>query len=49
MTAIGTLKMSGDTLRDVLTQSEKEGAALGHFNVLDHALLKAVVPSQEAH
>lgn len=32
-----------NTLRDVLTQLEKEGAALGHFNVADLALLKAVV------
>jgi fructose-bisphosphate aldolase, class II len=31
------------TLREVLTQLEKEGAALGHFNVADQDLLKAVV------
>jgi fructose-bisphosphate aldolase, class II len=44
MTAIGTLRnTSTDTLRDVLTRLEKEGAALGHFNVADQALLKAVV------
>ena len=44
MTAIGTLRnTSKDTLRDVLTQLEKEGAALGHFNVSDQVLLKAVV------
>ena len=44
MTAIGTLKStSKTTLRDVLTQLEKEGAALGHFNVSDQVLLKAVV------
>jgi len=44
MTAIGTLRnTSKDTLRDVLTRLEKEGAALGHFNVADQVLLKAVV------
>jgi fructose-bisphosphate aldolase, class II len=44
MTAIGTLtSTSTDTLRDVLKRSEKEGAALGHFNVSDQVLLKAVV------
>ena len=44
MTAIGTLRnTSKDTLRDVLAQLEKEGAALGHFNVADQVLLKAVV------
>jgi fructose-bisphosphate aldolase, class II len=44
MTAIGTLKNKGnETLRDVLTRLEKEGAALGHFNVADQVLLKAVV------
>jgi fructose-bisphosphate aldolase class II len=44
MTAIGTLRnTSTDTLRDVLTRLEKEGAALGHFNVADQVLLKAVV------
>jgi len=32
-----------DTLRDVLTLLDKEGAALGHFNVADQVLLKAVV------
>ncbi len=42
MTAIGTFKKT-DTLRDVLTRLEKEGAALGHFNVADQVLLKAVV------
>jgi fructose-bisphosphate aldolase, class II len=31
------------TLRDVLTSFEKQGAALGHFNVADFVLLKAVV------
>jgi fructose-bisphosphate aldolase class II len=30
------------TLRDVLIRLEKEGAALGHFNVADFVLLKAV-------
>jgi fructose-bisphosphate aldolase class II len=34
---------SSSSLRDVLTQLEKEGAALGHFNVSDQVLLKAVV------
>jgi len=44
MTAIGTLRnTSKDTLRDVLTRLQTEGAALGHFNVSDHVLLKAVV------
>jgi fructose-bisphosphate aldolase, class II len=44
MTAIGTLRnTSKDTLRDVLTRLEKQGAALGHFNVADHVLLKAVI------
>ena len=44
MTAIGTLRStSNDMLRDVLTRLEKEGAALGHFNVADQVLLKAVV------
>jgi len=32
-----------DALRTVLTRLEKEGAALGHFNVADLVLLKAVV------
>src|SRR5215813_5018453 len=31
------------TLRDVLTQLQTEGAGLGHFNVSDQVLLKAVV------
>jgi fructose-bisphosphate aldolase class II len=44
MTAIGTLRnTSKETLRDVLTRLEKEGAALGHFNVADQTLLKAVI------
>src|SRR6516164_1605146 len=44
MTAIETLRnTSKDTLRDVLTRLEKQGAALGHLNVADHVLLKAVV------
>ncbi len=34
---------SKDKLRDVLVRSEQEGAALGHFNVADQTLLKAVV------
>ncbi len=32
-----------DALRSVLTRLEKEGAALGHFNVSDLVLLKAVL------
>jgi fructose-bisphosphate aldolase, class II len=44
MTPVGTLaSTSKDTLRDVLTGLETEGAALGHFNVSDQVLLKAVV------
>jgi fructose-bisphosphate aldolase, class II len=44
MTTIGTLRNTNkDTLRDVLTRLQKEGAAIGHFNVADMALLKAVV------
>jgi len=44
MTAIESLRnTSRNTLRDVLTKVEKEGAALGHFNVADQTLLKAVV------
>jgi len=42
MTAIETLK-SKNTLRDVLTRTEKEGTGLGHFNVADQTLVKAVV------
>jgi fructose-bisphosphate aldolase, class II len=34
-------------LRDVLTRLEKEGAALGHFNVADLVLLKAVLAAAE--
>jgi len=44
MTAIGILRSTGkDTLREVLTRLQTEGAALGHFNVADHVLLKAVI------
>src|SRR5262250_124164 len=44
MTEIGTLRNAGkDTLRDVLTQLQTEGAGLGHFNVSDQVLLKAVI------
>jgi len=44
MTSIETFRStSKDKLRDVLTRLEKEGAALGHFNVADHVLLKAVI------
>jgi fructose-bisphosphate aldolase class II len=34
-------------LRDVLTRLEKEGAALGHFNVADLVLLKAVLAATD--
>src|SRR5215470_9714122 len=44
MTAIGNLRSTNkDTLREVLTRLQAEGAALGHFNVADHVLLKAVI------
>src|SRR5499427_7581829 len=44
MTEIGTLRStSKDTLRDVLARLEKEGAGLGHFNVSDQVLMKAVI------
>src|SRR5215472_15365700 len=44
MTSSGTLSnTSKNTLRDVLKRLEKEGAGLGHFNVSDQVLLKAVV------
>jgi fructose-bisphosphate aldolase class II len=44
MTAIGTLtNTSNETLRDVLTRLQAEGAGLGHFNVSDQVLLKAVI------
>jgi len=32
-----------DSLRSVLTRLEKEGAALGHFNVADLVLVKGVL------
>jgi len=32
-----------DTLRNVLTRLEEEGAAIGHFNVADPVLLKGVI------
>src|SRR5215470_16144055 len=41
MTAV--VNKSTHTLRDVLTKLETEGAGLGHFNVSDQILLKAVV------
>ena len=48
MTALGTpTNTSNDTLRDVLTRMEKESAALGHFNVADQVLIKAVVAAAE--
>src|SRR5262249_35849140 len=41
---VETLKSTTtDSLRDVLTQLQTKGAALGHFNVSDHVLLKAVI------
>jgi fructose-bisphosphate aldolase class II len=44
MTAVEIFRnTSKETLRDVLTRTEKEGAGLGHFNVADQTLLKAVV------
>lgn len=44
MTVIESFRnTSRDTLRDVLTRRETEGVALGHFNVADQVLLKAVV------
>jgi fructose-bisphosphate aldolase class II len=44
MTAKQTLRNTGiNTLRDALTQLETEGAALGHFNVADLVLVKAVI------
>src|SRR5215813_13264386 len=44
MTAFENLRnTSKDTLREVLTRLQTEGAALGHFNVADHVLLKAVI------
>jgi fructose-bisphosphate aldolase, class II len=36
-----------DLLRDVLARLEKEGAALGHFNVADMVLLKAVLAAAD--
>ena len=32
-----------NTLRNALTQSEKDGVALGHFNVANLEMLKAVL------
>jgi fructose-bisphosphate aldolase class II len=44
MTTLGIPGKTGaDTLRDVLTGLQKEGSALGHFNVADLVLLKAVI------
>ena len=44
MTATGTInKTSMDTLVNTLSRLETEGAALGHFNVSDYVLLKAVI------
>ena len=44
MTATGSIKNTSlETLRNTLRRLETEGAALGHFNVSDQVLLKAVV------
>jgi len=44
MTTPGTVGNTGvDTLRDVLMGLEEEGSAIGHFNVADLVLLKAVI------
>ena len=44
MTPVETFKNTAThTLRDTLTQLQAEGAALGHFNVSDQVLLKAVI------
>jgi ketose-bisphosphate aldolase len=43
MTAIDHKNTSSNTLCDVLIRLQTEGAALGHFNVADDVLLKAVV------
>jgi fructose-bisphosphate aldolase class II len=45
MTAIAN--RSTDTLHDVLTRLQTEGAALGHFNVPDQVLLKAVIAAAD--
>lgn len=37
------MKTNTDSLRDVLTRLKTEGAGLGHFNVSDQVLLKAVI------
>src|SRR5215468_3181878 len=43
MPTIGTsMHMTKDALRDVLERLQAESGALGHFNVADHVLLKAV-------
>src|ERR1700751_2923792 len=49
MTAMGTFTdtTSNATLRDVLARLEKEGAALGHFNISDQTLVKAVFAAAE--
>ncbi|HVI09921.1 MAG TPA: class II fructose-bisphosphate aldolase [Candidatus Binatia bacterium] len=44
MTAVGT-PANKSTLRGVLAELEKKHAAIGHFNVSDQTLLKAVVAS----
>src|SRR5262252_628237 len=44
MMAIGALRSTNKhSLREVLTRLQTQGAALGHFNVADHVLLKAVI------
>jgi fructose-bisphosphate aldolase class II len=49
MTATETFRnTSTNRLGEVLTRLEKEGAALGHFNVSDQVLLKAVLAAAAA-
>src|SRR5215831_466647 len=36
-----------ETLRNILTRLEREGAALGHFNVSELAALKAVITAAD--
>lgn len=46
MTAITAFRDTGkDTLRQVLARSEQERVGVGHFNVADDVLLKAVIAS----
>jgi fructose/tagatose bisphosphate aldolase len=49
MSSKKAVNLRGETcmrgLRDTLEQSEKDGVAIGHFNVADWVLLKAVLTS----